>query len=43
MGYGVQVYLMSDFSKRLIVMLTTVWQLQWLGRDWQWANELHRR
>jgi hypothetical protein len=32
---GIQVYLMSDFSEGLIVILTTTWQLQKLGRDWQ--------
>jgi hypothetical protein len=35
---GIQVYLMSDCSGQQIVILTTIWWWQKLGRDWQRVN-----
>jgi hypothetical protein len=38
---GIQVYFMSDRSGQQIVILTTIWRWQELGRDWQSVNKDH--
>jgi len=32
---SIQVYLMYDLSEELTLMLTTIWWLQKLGKDWK--------
>jgi hypothetical protein len=39
MGDGIQVQLTSDCSGLQIVILTTIWWWQKLGRYWQWVNK----
>jgi hypothetical protein len=36
----IQPYLMSELSEGLTVILTIIWYMQKLGRDWQWARDL---
>jgi hypothetical protein len=35
MGDGIQVFLIADRSGQQIMILTTIWLWQKLGKDWQ--------